>query len=132
MSTTDTSSALLKHTYQNSAKRYYQSMDSSSTDAASANQKCRRNRKIIQFKLYLAQAMFLSKHLMFELEGATVDGLRVAELYILLDNNGVDAFGRYLFNNLKCFNADKNVNYMEVECSDPDFFHQIPSIASKI
>ncbi|KAJ1897729.1 hypothetical protein LPJ66_003194 [Kickxella alabastrina] len=98
MGTTDTFSALLKHTYQNYAKRYYQSMDSSCTGAASANQKCRRNHKIIQFNLYLARAIFLSKHLMFELENATVDGLRVAELYILLDNNnGVDTLGRYFF-----------------------------------
>ncbi|KAI7826342.1 hypothetical protein BX661DRAFT_183821 [Kickxella alabastrina] len=72
-------------------------MDTSSADAALANQKCRRNRKIIQFNLYLARAMFLSKH-MFELEDATVDGLRVAELYLLLDNNnGVDALDRYFF-----------------------------------
>ncbi|KAI7824216.1 hypothetical protein BX661DRAFT_206741 [Kickxella alabastrina] len=133
MDAADTSSTLLKHTYQESAKRYYQSVDSSSTDAAPANQKCRRNRKIIQFNLYLARAMFLSKHLMFELDDATVDGLRVAELYLLLDdNNGVDTLDRYFFNNLKCFNADKNDDDMEAECLDPDFFRQIPSIASKI
>ncbi|KAJ1899746.1 hypothetical protein LPJ66_001919 [Kickxella alabastrina] len=116
MDTAYTSSALLKHTYQNSAKRYYQPMDVSSAGAALANQGCRCNRKIIQFNLYLARAMFLSKHLMFELD----------------NNNGVDALDRYFFNNLKCFNADKDVDDMEVECLDPGFFRQIPSIASRI
>ncbi|KAJ1895374.1 hypothetical protein LPJ66_004627 [Kickxella alabastrina] len=130
--TVDTSSALLKHTYQNSSKGYYQPMDPAGAGAALANQKYRRNRKTIQFNLYLARAMFLSNH-MFELEDATVDGLRVAELYLLLDNNnGVDALDKYFFNNLKCFNADKNGSDMEAECLDPDFFRQISSIANRI